>query len=519
MSLLITPGLVIVQGQLESLAPVLELRITSIDPTLVQATNAAAALTIRTPDGSGQVVEPAVECIPAGWNGHKYWALITGYTNGSDQTENPAIYYSDDGIAFTPVPGAPFPLMGTPANGNNDDPELSLGPDGNLHGFWSARNIVTHATWVYWTFSSDGVSWATPVAIYTGNYSVEAPTGFSMVWDGANNQWLFIYTDAANVYNANGQQTTLKRRTIAGISPGGTMSAAKLCSLFNISSTRQIWETHVARRGAQMHMVTTFADKNTGGAHADLHFGTSDDNGLTWTFNPTALLSASPSGWDNGNIYRADLVPLDDASAGLYQLWYSAKSSGNVWHMGRTKITLPRTASLSGVVVSGTPSAGQVLTATSSSSADWQSSSAAAGLPSLVQVDPRLAKGDAVSKTGTWAIATDSNNNAIYLFNSTAAQNDAIGFPVLLAAGTWTLTLLVVTANNAGILTAQIDGSSVGTLDAYASSTSPGVVLTLAGISVATSTVHALKLLIATKNASSSGYRANVAAIQLRKTA
>lgn len=308
-----------------------------IAETQPSATNAAASMPITTPDGSGQVVEPCIEYIPGGWNGRVYWALITGYTNSNAATENPAIYYSDDGITFTPVPGAPFPIDPAPSTGHNADPELRLGPDGHLHAFWMRYDYpATGTCGVYWSHSADGISWTSPALLFSAAQNANQITGPCFLWDAANVRWICIYVDShgAGVF-------TIKRRWCDGTSPNGTWSPDLTCTVTGLPAGRAPFEAHIERYADQLHMVVTFCDQGTGGGNTTLHFGVSNDKGFAWKFNATPLLSPSASGWDNGQVYRGDIGPVRDGSPGLYGLWYSARNSGSTWRWGYTKITIP----------------------------------------------------------------------------------------------------------------------------------------------------------------------------------
>lgn len=126
--------------------------------------------------------------------------------------------------------------------------------------------------------------------------------------------------------------------------------------------------------------------------------------------------------------------------------------------------------------------------------------------------------GPPVSQTG-WNILTQTN--ATYfamILQSSLAQNDEIVFSVRLGAGTYTLQLLHQKGNNRGIYTFQVDGSSVGTIDGYDSSTVNSSD-TVTGIAVTSSGTHTLRVLMATKNGTSSNYRGAMSAIFLTRTA
>lgn len=350
-------GTTLVTGKLQYVAPDLGRVMKRITADQVVTTNASAAMTISTPDSSGQVVEPAVCYIPGGWQGHVYWALVTGYTNANNQTENPSLYYSDDGITFTPQPGVPFPIVGAPSGGYNDDPEILLGPDGKMHLFWlqtirPSTNIAT----IFWC-TYDGTTLTTPQAII-GPESItsECPIAPAVYWDGANTQWVMFYTDIANLFNSVNAAYVYKRRTCSGPSPSGTWSAPTVCTVNNLPASFTLWESHIEWYGDQLHMVSTVVPFLDNGTQTNIYFGVSNDNGNTWTMSTNPLLRASAAGnWDSGTIYRGDIVHTEDASGTLYTLYYSAGSGSNVWKMGQTKLSIVAPTSSAGGVIFGVP--------------------------------------------------------------------------------------------------------------------------------------------------------------------
>jgi hypothetical protein len=102
---------------------------------------------------------------------------------------------------------------------------------------------------------------------------------------------------------------------------------------------------------------------------------------------------------------------------------------------------------------------------------------------------------------------------------STGAQNSVIGWDVVLAAGTWTVALIHFQDTDRGIYTVAFDGSSVGTIDGYAGSTTRNTRSTITGISVATTAKIRVTLTMATKNGSSSSYYGEINALQFVRTA
>ena len=124
-----------------------------------------------------------------------------------------------------------------------------------------------------------------------------------------------------------------------------------------------------------------------------------------------------------------------------------------------------------------------------------------------------------VSTVGTWSLNYD--DLAIlsgYLKNNPAAINDEVNWDVIMSAGIWTVEVLHTRSTDCGIVTVQLDGSSVGTIDLYGT-TARNIISSLAGVSVATGGKKRLKFLMATKNASSSNYFANLQHVALKRTA
>lgn len=101
---------------------------------------------------------------------------------------------------------------------------------------------------------------------------------------------------------------------------------------------------------------------------------------------------------------------------------------------------------------------------------------------------------------------------------SDGTQNAEVNFDLVLAEGTWTLELLHISGTGRGIYTALLDAVEVGTVDGYALSAT-NARGSITNIAVLASRKYRLKLKMATKNASSSGYQGAIQAIQLRRTA
>ena len=100
---------------------------------------------------------------------------------------------------------------------------------------------------------------------------------------------------------------------------------------------------------------------------------------------------------------------------------------------------------------------------------------------------------------------------------SPAVLDDKIGFRVSLAEGTYEVRLMCQQRSSSGIATVVLDDMEVDTIDLYNGTTQSNRNV-LGEIVVAEGGVHQLDFYMHTKNASSSGYRADVTYIAIRRT-
>ena len=123
-------------------------------------------------------------------------------------------------------------------------------------------------------------------------------------------------------------------------------------------------------------------------------------------------------------------------------------------------------------------------------------------LPATIMV-PAVVAPSATS--GAWTQAYTAGQMFGVAASGPNTQNAYIEWPVSLAPGTYTLRFIHSKNTNMGIATVSLNGSSVGTIDCYAGSSTSNNVTDLTGITVAGGTTL-VRFTAATKNASSSGY-------------
>ncbi len=183
----------------------------------------------------------------------------------------------------------------------------------------------------------------------------------------------------------------------------------------------------------------------------------------------------------------------------------------------------PTVAKINGVAVSGTPASGNVLTASDATHASWQApSGGAATFSRQVSIMVNGTASVQVATVGAWTPTylrnADTGNFVGWVNVSDSTQNDSMTFDFACNAGTYQLDLYHLPFSNRGIYTFKIDGTTVGTVDGYASSLNPAVG-TVTGIVVAAAGQHTLTILMATKNPSSGGYTGMMERVLLTQTA
>jgi hypothetical protein len=118
-----------------------------------------------------------------------------------------------------------------------------------------------------------------------------------------------------------------------------------------------------------------------------------------------------------------------------------------------------------------------------------------------------------------WATITVDATSVLNSFRlSTGAQNAAVGYPVVLSAGSWTLTLVHSLGPNRGIYAIDLSGAAIGGIDGYAVGVTPNTYSTRT-FTVATTGLYTLNLVMSTKNAASSSFFGAITLINLRRTA
>ncbi|HEY8998887.1 MAG TPA: hypothetical protein VIM53_01070 [Candidatus Saccharimonadales bacterium] len=244
-------------------------------------------------------------------------------------------------------------------------------------------------------------------------------------------------------------------------------------------------------------------------------------HGSDGTLNLSAITNAGGYAKPGAGIPKSDLAGSVQTSLGNADSALQAGTTIPASDLGGTYGS-PTVSAIQGVVVSGAASSGKVLTASAGNAASWQTPSGGS-VSRQVNIWANGFASVQVAAVGTWTPtyfrATDTGGQYVGWLNlSDGTQNDSITFDFAAGAGTYSLELYHLPFTNRGIYTIKIDSTTVGTIDGYAGSLATARSV-LTNISVATSGQHTVTLLMATQNASSTGFVGIVERIGLTQTA
>lgn len=291
------------------------------------ATNAAAALSIPTYDGSNQPTHPDVIDFGSGtsWNGYRYWMVMTPYPLANNVYENPSIVASNDGDTWVEPAGITNPLDPQPSPGFNSDVDLLYNVFGTNELVACYRQTLSAADTYFYRSSTDGITWGAETTIL-GPVGSDNLGSTSFVKQGSTwYAWSCILTAFP---------ITLWRRSASALT--GTWSAATQCTINGLPATKDIWHIDVRYDTAtnQYHMLACVRDTVWIANDRSLYFLTSSD-GLTWTMD-RLIMEPTSNGFDSYFLYRSTLVRTVTG----YDVWYGASNIANAWKIGRTSFVL-----------------------------------------------------------------------------------------------------------------------------------------------------------------------------------
>lgn len=282
--------------------------------------NAKTPLIVPTYEGSNQTVHPKVEYFPSGWNGYKYWLAHTPYPSSTERLENPSISVSNDGVKWFDPPGMINPLDAptaseTAAGGHYSDTHFVF-KDNVLECWYRYNTSVIDQIWR--RTSANGTTWSARELMheFTGAKRTFSP---AIIWD--ENKYKMWYVDE--------NFTVIYKESADGMA----WNAAQPVSITYENGDFRAWHLDVIRDGSNYELLLNAGLPEYPAYSLDrkeLLFGVSTSPTqfvLRSIMKPTDRKSGR---WDNEMLYRACLVKID----GGYQVFYSARSQDNKWHIG-----------------------------------------------------------------------------------------------------------------------------------------------------------------------------------------
>jgi len=328
--------------------------------------NAAAPLTIPTPDGSGQVTEPSIVKFSPPWRGFTYWMVVAPYPHSDAEDENPSIFVSDDGQQWSLPPGGTNPIQKPTPHSHLADSSLFYDRISDQLWLYYISEDQFHFTDVIRTISIDGLHWSTPErVIHAPDYQVVMPTVAKI----GDQYWLWSVN--AGGAGCSASSTFVQYRTSWDgvhwsaprltdiVQPGYRIWHIGVTELFelrprismpvrrdrfvNDGSIRRDFDDDVQTedqlvftRGVYAMLASAY-DSDCG--HDDLFLALSDD-GIHWTHFSRPLLTPDRGHWDGSAIYKSTLA--FDSKTDVITVWYSALA-GDSWHLGVTQGDLRHT--------------------------------------------------------------------------------------------------------------------------------------------------------------------------------
>ena len=277
-------------------------------------------LTIPTPDGSGQVVHPAVVFTSSKFGGYYYWMAFTPYPNSNAALENPCIVASNDGLTWVVPAGVTNPLAPTPEGERyNADTQLIYdGVNGKLY-VWSQYG--GGETKSFRVETSNGTTWSEPL-------EMAVSLGQAAMLLRRNGDWQIWNSDQAGAANT----TDFYNGYFRGRTSVNGIDWTPLKYVYsNTQQTGYAWHLSVSMSLTGHDFLLSGAPKGQGIPNC-LYYGYSEQGDII-TFNPIPILTPKTGTWYGATVYHSCMVPAFDGKN--YALFISAKNEAGQWHIGR----------------------------------------------------------------------------------------------------------------------------------------------------------------------------------------
>ena len=357
-----------------------------------------------------------------------------------------------------------------------------------LQRAWTAEDVaqITNAiTHLETTYADTGAANAYVVAIEPTPATLASIQGLPIRWTPAN-----ANTGASTLTVGSLTATAIRKQGGTALASGDIVAGQPVVTVYD--GTYHQLVGGVVGSGAEGDGVSSLAESGQTGMTGAVTLSAGANVTLTQTTGNIEI--AASGGSSTASIPLVSPAPTTAPGSGDPQVVRTADGTIYVW--------------------SSTATAWIAHTANGGLSADL--------LPWLIDIDPYMTP---VAQVGTFAILSGAALSMALVhnfirYNSSNAQNDELDYDVVLAAGTWTIETMHITASDNAIITVNLGSTTVGTYDAYSSGMAGNVCSAITGIAVATTAKYRLRLIAATRNGSNTtGWSLNLQHLQLRRTA
>ena len=269
-------------------------------------------LVVPTYDGSNQVVHPDILVEP-----DRITLAITPYPFSNGDFENPSVFSTTDGIAFDPIPGAPAPLVPTPAYDHNDDPDLRIDPATGEYELLYLETLRPDKQSIVALRSRDLVAWTRHDRIVydltKGDDFLVSPAAI-VADDGTTHMFYVELIPGRPIPDMPGKTVDVIQELVS--TDGATWDKADKHPITADLGAINPWHMDVIRGARGFAMLVSGFTEDFG--RQNLYLLTSPDL-KTWTLKPEPLLSHIDPALAVATLYRSTGV----VSGNTLAVWYS----------------------------------------------------------------------------------------------------------------------------------------------------------------------------------------------------
>lgn len=277
---------------------------------------------------NGESVHPSVIRIEEGFGtqGFQYWMAITPYIEQDDQTENPNVFASHNGVDWQIPEGGSNPITPTPAatTSHLSDPCI-LKVGSQLYLYYRETDTTTNTSTLKLKTSPDGVTWGAETTL-TGAFGEALSPTVRYQTDGSFFMWVVTtWGSVVRLTSTNGVDFINSTPVVLSGLPAG----------------QSAWHLDVIQSDDQVEMILNTSSAAGGGPPNTIDYLVSTDaSGLA--FNHVNVVLSPADDFESLYLYKACFLPTKDDR--YYDLWWTGAATigGGVgrWRTAYTIATL-----------------------------------------------------------------------------------------------------------------------------------------------------------------------------------